>query len=130
MDYLNVTIGSLFGEDLRTLGELGLLPDNVDDVDVVESTPEQRVMKRKKAAQVWRGVEGDTAWIEELIDGSRLGRSAKTRGGVSRNSDLTTRVEWEITEIVDQGSELEADARGGKRKLDDIATVSDGHMQL
>jgi hypothetical protein len=141
VDYLNVTIGSLFGEDLRTLGELGLLPDGVGDVELAESKPKQGGMEGDDTTQaarrddtfysrVRRGVEGDMTWIEEMIDGSRLGRSAKTRRGVSRNADATTTVEWEITEIVDEGSEPEPGAGRAKRKLDDVAPGDDAHMQL
>lgn len=129
MHYLNVTLGSLFGEDLRTLGELGLLPDSAEDVDIVESKPKQGGMEGSNRTQIRRGVEGDMAWIEEMIDGSRLGRSAKTKRGASRNPDATTTVEWEITEIVDQGSQIESDAGRGKRKLDDVVPVSDADMQ-
>lgn len=140
-DYLNVTVGSLFGEDLRTLEDLGLLPDDMDDNDVAETQPETngaagtnatQVARREDAIQrrVRRGVQGDVTWMEEMIDGSRLGRSQKKKRGVATNAAGTTRVEWEITEIVDEGVETEPGSGRGKRKLGDATLRGDTHMQL
>ena len=140
-EYLNVTIGSLFGEDLRTLGELGLLPDDTEDVNVVESISNQgstegedttQVARRDDKGQrrIRRGMEGDMTWMEEMIDSSRLGSSTKTRRGVGRNPGAKTTIEWEINEIVDDGSQPDPGAGRAKRKLGDVAPDGDSDMQL
>ncbi|ERF75367.1 hypothetical protein EPUS_00160 [Endocarpon pusillum Z07020] len=140
-DYLNVTVGSLFGEDLRTLEELGLLPDDVDDYDITTGPTDTRIAERANNQQlagrdetvqrrISRGVGRDISWIEEMIDGSRLGRLQKTKRGVGRSADGMTMVEWEITEMIDNGSEHELGAGRGKRKLGEVALGGDAQMQL
>jgi hypothetical protein len=139
-DYVNVTVGSLFGDDLRTLGELGLLPDDAEDIGVVEKS-EPQATERNENAEVARhdaavhrtvgqGIEGDMTWMEEMLDGSRLGKTQKTKRGVGRSSDGTTTVEWEITEIFDDGSEPEPGPGRAKRKLGDVVPGGDAHMQV
>ncbi len=140
-EYMNVTVGSLFGEDLRALEDLGLLPDDVNEKDVVEMHPEPPVAEAAESVKVARrddnvqrsvrrGVEGDITWMEEMTDGSRLGRLQKTKRGLGKTTDGTTIVEWEITEVVENGSEQEPGAGRGKRKLGDVALGADAHMQL
>lgn len=140
-DYLNVTVGSLFGEDLRSLGELGLLPDDVDDYDmtvalrdaqVAENSNEQQLERRDEMVRrrISRGVEGDIDWMEEMIDGSRLGKIQKTKRGFGKSADGMTTVEWEITEMVDSGAEQEPGAGRGKRKLGEVALGENAQMQL
>lgn len=140
-NYLNVTIGSLFGEDLSILEDLGLVPNEADDHDVIEKLPQGSEAKETNTLNmaapediskksVRRGVEGDMTWMEEMIDGSRLGRLQKTKRGIRKSKDGTTTVEWEITEILDDRSEQEPDAGRGKRKLGDIALGKDAPMHL
>ncbi len=140
-DYLSVTVGSLFGEDLRTLKELGLLPDDVDDSDATGGLPDPRIAERFNNQQlgrrdelvqrrICRGVDGGMTWMEEMIDGSRLGRLQKTKRGVGKSADGMTTVEWEITEMVDNGVEQEPGAGRGKRKLGEVALGGDAQMQL
>jgi hypothetical protein len=69
-------------------------------------------------------------WIEEMIDGSRLGQIQKKKRGIGKSVDGNTTVEWEITEIADNGSEHESGAGRGKRKLGDIAIGGDTEMRL
>jgi hypothetical protein len=140
-NYMNVTVGSIFGEDLRTLEDLGLLPDDFDEYDVAVrhqnqgntgSTNTLQFPRHDDPVQrtVRRGVEGDMTWMEEMIDGSRLGRLQKTKRGISRSADGSTRVEWEIAELVDSGSEQESGAGRGKRKLGEAISGRDAHEQL
>jgi hypothetical protein len=139
-DYLNVTVGSLFGEDLRALEELGFLPDDVDDNTDTETRPgailaqgtnTEQIARREDTLQrtIRRGVQGDMTWMEEMIDGSRLGMLQKTNRGAGKSADGKTSVEWEITEIVDNGSEQESGAGRGKRKLGDVVSGGDALMQ-
>jgi hypothetical protein len=51
-----------------------------------------------------------------MIEGSRLGRTGRTRRGAGMSADGSTTVEWEITEWVDDGSQEEASS-GTKRKI-------------
>ena len=140
-DYLNVTVGSLFGEDLRTLEELGLLPEDEDEQDTAESHRLPPVSEGNNTNQVARGnttvqrrvrreLEGGMTWMEEMVDGSRLGRLQKTKRGIGKSADGMTTVEWEITEIAADGSEEEAGAGRGKRKLGDFGLGGDAHMRL
>jgi len=139
-DYLDVTIGSLFGEDLRSLAEIGLLPDDVNEVNLIgehQEPPAERdntanITRHDDSVQsmVRRRVEGDMTWIEEMIDGSKLGRLQKTKKGIGESASGKTFVEWEITEIADNGSEHEPGAGRGKRKLGDIAAGGNAEMSL
>ncbi len=140
-DYLNVTVGSLFGEDLKTLKDLGLLPNVVDDCDTTGGLPDPRVAERfnnqhperrdeSVQRRISRGTEGDISWMEEMIDGSRLGRLQKTKRGVGKSTDGMTTVEWEITEMVDNGAEQEPAAGRAKRKLGEAVLGGDVQMQL
>jgi hypothetical protein len=140
-EYLNVTVGSLFGEDLRTLEDMGLLPHTIDNYDIAENHPKQQDARAGNARgaatgdgavsiRARRGIEEDMTWMEEMIAGARLGSSQKTKREVGRSNDGMTRVEWEIMEVVDDGSEAEQGAGRGKRKLGDAAPGGDTHMQL
>ena len=140
-DYLNVTIGSLFGDDVSILNELGLLPNDVDDYDTIRGLPDPQIAERFNNHQlerrdqpvqrrINRSVEGGISWMEEMIDGSRLGRLQKTKRGVGKSADGMTTVEWEITEMVDNGAEQEPGAGRAKRKLGEAALGGDAQMQL
>jgi hypothetical protein len=139
-DYLDVTVGSLFGEDLRSLAEIGLLPGDVNEDDLigehqespVESAITTNATRHDESVRrmVRRRLEGDMTWIEEMIDGSKLGRLQKTKKGMGKSADGKTFVEWEITEIADNGSEHEPGAGRGKRKLGEIAAGENAEMRL
>lgn len=140
-DYLDVTVGSLFGEDLRRLGELGLLLDDINDYDVVWALPNLRVAedfnnqqleRRDETVQsrISRSVEGDISWMEVMNEDSRWGKLQKRKRGIGKSADGMTTVEWEITEIVDNGAEQESGAGRGKRKLGEVALGGDAQMQL
>jgi hypothetical protein len=140
-EYLDVTIGSLFGEDLRSLAEIGLLPDDVNEDDLIREHPEPSTAEGANTKDVARHsdnvqrivrqrMDGDMTWIEEMIDGSKLGRLQRTKKGVGKSADGKTFVEWEITEIADNGPEDESGAGRGKRKLGEIALGGNAEMQL
>ena len=116
-DYLHVTLGSLLGEDLGALEELGLLPDEVSS-DIATSEAQSQVVQRDNGSldrSSREGRIGGVPWFEEMIEGSRLGRTEKTRRGHAKNADGTTRIEWEVSEFTDEGSGTPR----AKRKYDD-----------
>ena len=71
-----------------------------------------------------------TPWLEEMIQGSELGKIKRRRGGKT-SSDGHTKVEWEITEY-GSGKFSEGDAAAasiGKRKLGSLDTRDDIEMR-
>lgn len=116
-DYLNVTIGSLRSEDLRALEDLDLLPEDVstETIAVPQTAPTTAPEQETLPPSTVSGQNATVPWFEEMIEGSRLGRTEKTRRGVAVSGDGRTRVEWEV-------SEFDGEAPGtprGKRKLEE-----------
>lgn len=133
--------------------ELDLLPEEVDAQElVVPSThtdgpapdeEESRVATTERpsnassAAAMHRSTRsgrlGDLDWFEELIDGSRLGRTQKTRRGAGLSADGTTQVSWEISEYVEgedgSGQTVTATSSSSKRKIGDVAEDDDVAMR-
>ncbi|KAK0623241.1 hypothetical protein B0T14DRAFT_564626 [Immersiella caudata] len=124
-DYIQLTLGSLFPEDLADLEELGLLPEPESDGDDVELEAKGKDQDTKmlsgdeddgERSLVIRETVGGLPWLDTLTDGSRLGtlRAAK---GSHTNRGGTVRVEWEIMEWTED--DVPGTARNGKRKLGD-----------
>ena len=124
-DFLNITLGSLANDDIRALQDLELVPGNVDPdtVGLSQDTTEQAPATQRDDQTLTRternGNSGDLSRFEEMLDGSRLGRTHNIRRGVGVSSDGTTGVEWEVSEYVDDGS-AEAPQTGSKRKIGEI----------
>lgn len=132
---MNITLGSLLSQDLHALQDLDLLPEDLDLEDVqntqqslVGAPTEQAVVSQAATQGLTRtrraGRSGGLSWFEELLEGSRLGRTQNIRRGVGVSADGSTSVEWEISEYVDDGSEeLESASTptGSKRKIGDVA---------
>lgn len=126
-DYLNVTVGSIHTEDLRILTELGLLPDETFEwhldnpaEQLLAGATETRNLGRIRGTgqrRVRQGLEGNLTWMEKMIDGGRRERLQKTTKRMGRTADGTTVVEWDITEVMDDGSEPEPGARRGEWEL-------------
>ncbi|RMZ84141.1 hypothetical protein DV738_g537, partial [Chaetothyriales sp. CBS 135597] len=87
-DFLNIALATLGSRGLDLLEELDLLPT---------------------------GRVGGVDWYEELIQGSRLGRTLQTRRGLATTADRSTSVQWEVSEW-SEGS----DDSGPKRKAGEI----------
>lgn len=132
-DYLNVTLGSLLGEDVRALKELNLLPWDVEpeELENEEAVPSRENMHSKNQdltrRSERRGTSGDISWVEEMIDGSALGRTQKIRRGKGISADGTTRMQWEVSEYREGDSDGEPVR--GKRKLGDVGDGDDVHMK-
>lgn len=113
-DFLSVTLGSLLGEDLRSLDDLGLIPQDVHTEDLVRQSTAPANAQVLVQRSVREGVSvGGVPWFEEMIEGSKLGRAGRIRRG--HGGDSSTYVEWEVSEWTDEGTPPVT----GKRKLDD-----------
>ncbi|EXJ85095.1 hypothetical protein A1O3_05770 [Capronia epimyces CBS 606.96] len=133
-EYINITLGSLLSQHLRSLQELDLLPEDLELIDVqpaqqglVQAQTEQAVASLGDSPALTRtrrtGRSGDLSWFEELLEGSRLGRAQNIRRGVGVSADGSTSVEWEISEYIEDGSEEPTSAAtptGSKRKIGDV----------
>ncbi|KIW28700.1 uncharacterized protein PV07_08338 [Cladophialophora immunda] len=148
-EYMNITLGSLLSEDLRALQDLDLLPEDVeaegsaDDAQqfTMSGALQQGDQAAAEAAAIQQqnqpltrtqrsGRTGGLTWFEEMLDGSRLGRTQNTRRGVGISNDGLTRVEWEVSEYFDDGSDEPLQtATGSKRKIGDVGKDEDATMQ-
>ncbi|KAJ8126126.1 hypothetical protein O1611_g7511 [Lasiodiplodia mahajangana] len=120
-EYIQLTLGSLFTQDLHSLQDLGLLPDETeqDEMEVVPTTGTE------SSRELISHETTSIPWFNDLISGSRLGNMQTTRG-VQRSRGGTSWVEYEITEWTadddNEGGEGEAYASEssmsttGKRK--------------
>lgn len=127
-DFLSVTLGSLLGEDIRALKDLDLLPEDVeaDNLGVSSSSHEPAVATKQQDQPVIRrsqrqGRLGNLDWFEEMIDGSKLGRTHTTRRGMGTSSNGNTNIQWEVTEYHDDGTEVTTLSGNNKRKIEDVA---------
>jgi hypothetical protein len=75
------------------------------------------------------GTSGDLSWFEEMISGSALGRTQRTRRGMGMSADGTTRVEWEVTEVGEKDEDSDAGTGRGKRKIGDLGAHDDADMK-
>lgn len=105
-------MGSLLNEDLKAIQDLDLLPENSDSSSLQSETDNDEsgvVSSQSKKSPITHtlrsGSTGGLSWFEELLDGSRLGRTQHTRRGHGVSADGTTTVEWEISEYLDDGTE-------------------------
>jgi hypothetical protein len=132
-DYLSVTLGSLLSEDIHALQELDLLPEDatpeelgattdprsgaLGSSEVTSTTSNESAVQRSSRS----GRLGDLDWFEEMINGSQLGRTQKTRRGMGVSADGTTQVSWEVSEYFegDNGSTASHNS-GSKRKAEEI----------
>lgn len=129
-DYLQVTVGSLLGDDIRALEDLDLLPQDVEvdtltQADAPANTDQDKVVTSTSNATTRTersGTTGDLPWFEEMISGSALGRTQRTRRGMGMSADGTTRVEWEVTEIGAGDDDSDSGTGRGKRKIGDVGS--------
>ncbi|KAI1374925.1 hypothetical protein F4677DRAFT_446833 [Hypoxylon crocopeplum] len=116
-DYIQLTLGSLLTEDLHSLEELGLIPDESeqDSMDIVPT-----LTSNQESQLIGRDITS-IPWFESMILGSRLGNIHTTRG-VHQSRDGRVRVEYEITEWTgddaseDETGEASEPSATGKRK--------------
>jgi hypothetical protein len=126
-------VGSLLGDDLRALEDLGLLPEDSDigalprGETAADEKPDSSIASASdKATKAERhGTSGSVSWFEEMISGSVLGRTHKTLRGMSISADGTARVDWEVTEIGAGDEDSDPGTGRGKRKIGDLGGHDD-----
>lgn len=143
-EYLSITLGSLLSDDIRALQELDLLPEDVEphtvgnitsstdapstDTSVAPRSSSQQVPSPRRTTR--SGRLGDLDWFEELIDGSKLGRTQRTRRGGGVSADGTTQVQWEVSEYVEGEDDTSSNGgAGSKRKHGDVGHDDDVAMK-
>ncbi|KAI0202752.1 hypothetical protein F4808DRAFT_419773 [Astrocystis sublimbata] len=96
-DYIKLTLGSLLTEDLNSLQELGLIPNEIEE-DEMEVEMENVPTVAPTAGRELVGRDFTSIpWFDTLISGSKLGKM-HTQKSVHRGRNETTCVEFEITE--------------------------------
>jgi len=137
-EYIRVPLGSLMGNALETLEDLGYLAEDAVDqfedqaqLHAVQATSDEPTLigdasKSSTGLQlIDHEMYPEAPWFEELVEGSALGRLVKRRGG-QRSRDGTTSIEWEVVEWTNDGEgEPELPTRsstpgGGKRKIGEL----------
>ena len=111
-------MGSLKNESVERLQDAGLL-DGAEREDGESSSARPSTAQISRHARS-REVRGNP-WMEEMIEGSELGRIKRRKGGHT-SADGSTRYEWEVVEV-GGGGEVESDGTGtgpGKRKLGEV----------
>ncbi|KAF4585613.1 hypothetical protein GQ602_004918 [Ophiocordyceps camponoti-floridani] len=123
-EYINLTLGSLMGEDLRDLDDMGLIPDQGDHEEAMAQSPTAVTRSSTSPAVASSSALRESSgvpWFDGLVDGSRLGGMRRSQG-VECSRDGAVRVEWEIVEF-GSGSDVEMEeselASPGKRKMEE-----------
>lgn len=140
-DYIQVTMGSLRREDLGDLEDLGLIPESPIEAPKFEipaiagrqaaepTGAASNPITEAPIALHSTGTHRETSsipWFDSIIEGSSLGGRLKTTRGTRQSADGTTRIEYEITEFNDDGTEIsEFPGNNGKRKLGDRTDIDD-----
>lgn len=88
-----MTLGSLLTEDLHSLQELGLLPDDGEQEEMEVAPASAPEPSRELAGRHVTGIP----WFDSLISGSQLGNMRTTKT-VQQSRDGAGWVEFEITE--------------------------------
>ena len=135
-EYLNVTLGSLLGDDIRALKELDLLSEDIAPEDVGAMDGAQQELSntnqlheadstnRASGQRRWQDSLSETGapdWFEEMIAGSQLGNTRRYRRGIGSNSDGSMTVQWEISEFQEGDSEPATPTGSSKRKIADVS---------
>lgn len=137
-EYIQLTLGSLSGEDLHDLEDLGLLPDSDEDASEDPGTPgaEQDEALGDGDEEViihtTRETLGGLPWLDALLAGSKLAhlRAAERTSSPSQGRVGSTRIEWEIIEWTEDDPDDEDPPRASKRKFDERAEFHDGASSM
>ncbi|ROT38804.1 hypothetical protein SODALDRAFT_333428 [Sodiomyces alkalinus F11] len=98
-DFIQLTLASLCGEDLRDLEDMGLIPGSEDVGPSLVS--EGRGGPVKPAQTTVSAVERTTRgvpWFDSLVEGSRLGNIRRSQEVEQSEGGGGVRVEWEVIE--------------------------------
>ncbi len=120
-EYISLTLGSLVGEDLRELEDLGLIPPEVtqeaqvgkqDAVKLVtgggdSSRQQQQSNTGDEDHDLGDGLASHAPWFDAMMEGSQLGQLTRDRrvhhARMTRQLGGVT-VEWEIVEWTDDAA--------------------------
>ncbi|KAI9810624.1 MAG: hypothetical protein M1827_006186 [Pycnora praestabilis] len=138
-EFISITLGSLVGEDLHDLEELGLLPRGAgedagaEEVGLAAVPPPVVMRTDNDGVNDEREEEGNQGvpWFETMMHGSELGRMGVGRrtAGTARSGDGRISVEWEIMDWDEGGKESGGvgDATAtGKRKIGEVSVEAEG----
>ncbi|KAL2754650.1 hypothetical protein ACRALDRAFT_1063442 [Sodiomyces alcalophilus JCM 7366] len=129
-DFIQLTLASLSGEDLRDLEDMGLIPGSETETETDNETetasPSAGTAPAKTAQQtmtrVERTIQG-VPWFDSLVEGSRLGNIRRTQG-VDRSEEGNVKVEWEIIEWTegddDDGDGMEVEVEASEARSEDV----------
>jgi hypothetical protein len=120
-EYISLTLGSLSGNDLRDLDELGLLPKEALG-ELEDRSNAGAVATTTVVGEEAHHAEGHqlVPWFESMLQGSSLGRVKRSRG-TRQTHDGRVKIEWEIVELLPGDDAIDGEAQAmGKRKLGDI----------
>ena len=135
-EYIQLTLGSLSGEDLHDLEDLGLLPDSDEDASEDPGTPgaEQDEALGDGDEEViihtTRETLGGLPWLDALLAGSKLAHLRAAERTSSQGRVGSTRIEWEIIEWTEDDPDDEDPPRASKRKFDERAEFHDGASSM
>ena len=122
-DVIDVTLGTLSSGDLKALEEWGLVGENVTDADGAGNVILGGEVEEELEKEDGEGHSG-LSWFNEMVEGSRLGKTRKTR---EKREGPGWRVEWEIMEWIEGDDEPSADTSssgnggaGAKRKIGQV----------
>jgi hypothetical protein len=126
-------VGSLLGDDIQALEDLDLLPHDTEIGALMQRDEAPDVHTDRPVASTsddstsveQHGTSGNLSWFEEMISGSALGRTQRTRRGMGMSADGTTRVEWEVMDVGPGDDESDSGIGRGKRKIGDVGGHDD-----
>ena len=112
---MDVTLGSLWGESLGLLQELGWFEDETSEEEDVEEGETSGLVRTTTAGSMRnRGMP----YFEEMVEDSRLGKIKRRRGGhVGADG---REVQWEVTEIT------EGEGDDGDAIMEGVAVAESG----
>ena len=125
-ELIYVNLKTLRSESFDRLEDAGLLSGLSSEEEKEEARESNEPPQQVNAIGQAREIRGNP-WFEEMIQGSRLGRIRRRRGGES-SSDGSTKVEWEITEF-EAGEGDEGGLSNNKRKLGSLVESDDVEMR-
>ena len=125
-ELIYVNLKTLRSESFDRLEDAGFL-SGVSSEDEREEARES-IKKPTQVTAIGQGREvRGSPWFEEMIEGSRMGRLKRRRGG-QISADGNTKVEWEVTEF-DSSEPDEGSVNTNKRKLGSLGESEDVEMR-
>jgi hypothetical protein len=132
-DCINVTLGSIFEEDLERLEEEGVLSSEQsaeeEGKEEVEDEESMKVASTQFGPLLGPRHRG-APWYESLVGNTPLGRVKRQKGG-HMSGDGMIEVEWEVFELTQGDSEdsEEGNVTPGKRKISEVEESEDQEMR-